>query len=147
MFVLCVVSPCGFVDRYQRFGGAYCLHLQPWRCEQYVPPKCWYLSATPHGVTTQRASFNTTDTVLYRRRFQFARVLLHSCTVSYLRFEPAESPLARHLVSTAALPAAPGTRPLVLLENVTRHSRWIGCLFNDAISAGKCWLPICRVAL
>jgi hypothetical protein len=29
--------------RYQRFGGKYCLHLQPRRWRQYVPPKRWYL--------------------------------------------------------------------------------------------------------
>jgi hypothetical protein len=30
MLVFWVVTPCELVDRHQRFGGAYCLHLQGW---------------------------------------------------------------------------------------------------------------------
>jgi hypothetical protein len=30
MHLFWVVTPCGFVDRYQRFGETYCLHLQGW---------------------------------------------------------------------------------------------------------------------
>jgi hypothetical protein len=28
--------------------------LQSWRWRQCVPPKCWYLPTSPHGVTTQK---------------------------------------------------------------------------------------------
>jgi hypothetical protein len=28
MLVFWVVTPCGFVGRYKRFGGIYCIHLQ-----------------------------------------------------------------------------------------------------------------------
>jgi hypothetical protein len=28
MLVFWIVTPCGLVGRYQRFGGTYCLHLQ-----------------------------------------------------------------------------------------------------------------------
>jgi hypothetical protein len=31
-------------------------HLQRWRWRQYVPPKCWCLSASPHAVTTQKTN-------------------------------------------------------------------------------------------
>jgi hypothetical protein len=41
----------GLVGLYQRFGEAYCLHLQGWR--QYVSPKRWYLPTSPQGVTSQ----------------------------------------------------------------------------------------------
>jgi uncharacterized membrane protein YqjE len=40
MLVIWVVTPCGLVGRYQRFGQTYCLHLQvciitiAWRWEQ-----------------------------------------------------------------------------------------------------------------
>jgi hypothetical protein len=30
MLVFWVATPSGRVDRYQRFGGTYCLHLQGW---------------------------------------------------------------------------------------------------------------------
>jgi hypothetical protein len=29
-----IVTPCGLVGRYHRFGGTYCLHLEPW--EKFV---------------------------------------------------------------------------------------------------------------
>jgi hypothetical protein len=35
----------GLVDRYQHFGGTYCLHLQG-----------WFLPASAHGVTTQKVN-------------------------------------------------------------------------------------------
>jgi hypothetical protein len=28
--------------------------IKPWRWQQYIPPKRWYLPAGPHGVTTQK---------------------------------------------------------------------------------------------
>jgi hypothetical protein len=34
MIMFWAVTPCGLVDRYQRFGGKYCLHLQGWRWKQ-----------------------------------------------------------------------------------------------------------------
>jgi hypothetical protein len=34
-----VVTPCGLVGRYQRFGETYWLHLQPRRWRHYVSPK------------------------------------------------------------------------------------------------------------
>jgi hypothetical protein len=46
------VTQCELVDRYQRFGDTYSLHLQGWRWGQYVPLKRWYLPISPHGVTT-----------------------------------------------------------------------------------------------
>jgi hypothetical protein len=48
-----IVTPCGLVDRYQRFGETYCLHIWGWRRWQYVYPKCWYVPTSLHGVTTQ----------------------------------------------------------------------------------------------
>jgi hypothetical protein len=29
MLVFWIVTPCGLIGRYQRFGETYCLHLQP----------------------------------------------------------------------------------------------------------------------
>jgi hypothetical protein len=40
MLVFCVVTPCGLIGRYQRFGDTYCFHLQCLLSSQY-------------GVTTQ----------------------------------------------------------------------------------------------
>jgi hypothetical protein len=56
MLVFWVVTPCGLVGRYQRFGGTYRLHLQGWRRRQYDPPKGWYAPMSPHGVTTQKTN-------------------------------------------------------------------------------------------
>jgi hypothetical protein len=57
--VFWVVTPCGLVGRYQRFGGTHCHHLQHFgRLLQYVPPKRWYIPTSPHGVTTQKTSIN-----------------------------------------------------------------------------------------
>jgi hypothetical protein len=36
MFVFWVVTPCGLVSRYERFGETYCLQLQGWS-QPYVP--------------------------------------------------------------------------------------------------------------
>jgi hypothetical protein len=46
------------MDSYQRFGETYCPHIQPWGRRQYVPPKRWYLSTNPRGVTTQKININ-----------------------------------------------------------------------------------------
>jgi hypothetical protein len=67
------VTPWNLVDRYQRFGGTYCLHLQgrlvdtnvlermlappsgqTWRRKQQIPPKCWNLFTTPKGITSNK---------------------------------------------------------------------------------------------
>jgi hypothetical protein len=42
MSVFWVVTLCGLVSRYQRFGGTYCLHFQPWRLTEWV--------LTPYGL-------------------------------------------------------------------------------------------------
>jgi hypothetical protein len=31
---------------------------QPWRRKQYVPPKCWHLPTSPHGVITQKTNID-----------------------------------------------------------------------------------------
>jgi hypothetical protein len=56
--VFWVVTQCGLVGRYQRFGGTYCLHLQPWRWMQYVSPKRFYRLTSPHGATTQNINID-----------------------------------------------------------------------------------------
>jgi hypothetical protein len=33
-------------------------HLQPWRWRYYVPPKCWYLPTSPHGITSQKINID-----------------------------------------------------------------------------------------
>jgi hypothetical protein len=50
--VFWIVTPCGIVVGYQRFGGPCCLHLQG----EMKAPKRWYPSTTLHGVTTQKTS-------------------------------------------------------------------------------------------
>jgi hypothetical protein len=58
MLVFWIVKPCGFVGRYQSFGGTYCLNLHDWKWRQYVPSKRWYLPTSPHGVETQKANID-----------------------------------------------------------------------------------------
>jgi hypothetical protein len=74
MLVFWVVTPCGFIGRYQCSGGTYCLHFQRWRWRQYVSPKLgiyiwvhrdededsmflwnitYLLPSSPHGITPQ----------------------------------------------------------------------------------------------
>jgi hypothetical protein len=56
MMFVWVLAPCRLVGRCQRFGEAYCLHLQetkPERCRQHVSPKRWHLSTRFHGPRTQ----------------------------------------------------------------------------------------------
>jgi hypothetical protein len=49
MLFFCVVTPCGLVDRYQRIGGTYCLHIQG----IMASPIPWNLPKIPHRVTTK----------------------------------------------------------------------------------------------
>jgi hypothetical protein len=47
VLVFWVVTPCRLVRRYQRFGGTYCLHLQPWTWSSMLLRKvylCPYVS-------------------------------------------------------------------------------------------------------
>jgi len=53
VLIFWVVTPYGFVGKYQLYEGTYCFHLHGWRWKQYVSPSGWYLSTSPHGVTTQ----------------------------------------------------------------------------------------------
>jgi hypothetical protein len=43
---------------YMRFEVFTAVKMKIWRWRQYVPPKCWYLPTSPHGVTTRK---NTID--------------------------------------------------------------------------------------
>jgi hypothetical protein len=54
MMIFWIVTPCRLAGRYQRFREAYCLHRHCWRWRQHVSPNCWYLPASPHGITTQK---------------------------------------------------------------------------------------------
>jgi hypothetical protein len=56
------VTPCGLVGRYQRFGETYCFHIQG-----------WYLSASPHGLITQR---NIDITAVRTSNLTF-RIMIH----------------------------------------------------------------------
>jgi hypothetical protein len=51
------------------FGEKYCLHFQGWRWMQYVPPKRWNLSTSPHGVKKQTTNIDiftaVTISILY----------------------------------------------------------------------------------
>jgi hypothetical protein len=53
MVIFRVVTPCGLVGGYQRFGGTYCLYLQSSKWTQYVHLKLGYPHSSPYGVTTQ----------------------------------------------------------------------------------------------
>jgi hypothetical protein len=46
----------------KRFAMTGCLHVQPYRWKQYVPPKCLHLSARPHGVTTHKKTIDMKET-------------------------------------------------------------------------------------
>jgi hypothetical protein len=76
MMFFWVWAPCGLAGRSQRFGEAYCLHLQgwsdhagipwflvwslqPWRWRQYASPKRWLLPASPHGAQIQKNIIKT----------------------------------------------------------------------------------------
>jgi hypothetical protein len=48
MLLYWVVTPCGLIGRYSRFGEIY------WIWRQYVSPKWCYLPTSPHGITTQK---------------------------------------------------------------------------------------------
>lgn len=55
MLVIWVVTPC----RYHRLGGTHSLHIYTWRWDNYIPPKHWYLSTSPHWVTTRKTTIYT----------------------------------------------------------------------------------------
>jgi hypothetical protein len=40
-----------------------------WRRRQYVPPKRWYLTSSPHDVTTHKANMDNTETALHSHKF------------------------------------------------------------------------------
>jgi hypothetical protein len=58
VLVFGVVMPYGLVGRC--FGEMCCLHIQPWRWRQYVPPKRWYLPTSPRDVTALKTSIDST---------------------------------------------------------------------------------------
>jgi hypothetical protein len=51
-FVFPVVTPCEFLDRYNRLIGTYCLHFQGWRL--YITFESSYLRTGLHSVTAQK---------------------------------------------------------------------------------------------
>jgi hypothetical protein len=53
ILVFCDVKPYGFVSKYQRFGGEYCLHLQLSRWRQY---ERWYLPTSAHDAVTKKSA-------------------------------------------------------------------------------------------
>jgi hypothetical protein len=40
---------------HHRFRGTFHLHLLPWRWQELVPPRQWYIYVTLHSVTSQKA--------------------------------------------------------------------------------------------
>jgi hypothetical protein len=82
MLVFRVVTPCGLVGRYQRFGKTH--SLQPWRWREYVSPKRWYLLASTHRTTTQKTNIDvfTAVTTLRDVRFKGDYVLFHVSILS-----------------------------------------------------------------
>jgi hypothetical protein len=48
-----VVTRCGFVDSYQRFGWTYYGFLQGWKCRQYVSSQRCYVPTSPQWATIQ----------------------------------------------------------------------------------------------
>jgi hypothetical protein len=47
------VWTCRQLAKFQK-KKTYCLQLQPWRCNQYLPPKRWCPCTSPYGVTSKR---------------------------------------------------------------------------------------------
>jgi hypothetical protein len=97
VLVFWVVTPCGLVGRFQRFGETYCPHLQGWS-----PPKRWYLPTSPHGVTTQE---NNTHILIYCHFPGGRKQWKTSITVVVFRpwFEPGTSRI-RHRNANRSIP-------------------------------------------
>jgi hypothetical protein len=53
LFLFWVVTPCGFVGRYQQFREH---TVSIFRAE--VCPKRWYLPTSPHGIAAQKTNMN-----------------------------------------------------------------------------------------
>jgi hypothetical protein len=77
MLVSWIVTPCGLVSRYRRFGGTSCSHFTT----ETVPPKRWYQPTRPHGVTIQKISpedrgniFIRNDSIYLERLRQNTRI-------------------------------------------------------------------------
>jgi hypothetical protein len=47
MFIFWVVTPCGLIGRYERFGGTYCLHLQGGNVYLHIPPIRFNIGISP----------------------------------------------------------------------------------------------------
>jgi hypothetical protein len=54
VLVFCVVTPCGLVGR------------NPWRCMQYISPKCFYLPRSPNGVITYKVNTDSINATSIR---------------------------------------------------------------------------------
>jgi hypothetical protein len=61
-----VVTPCGLVDGYKRFGEKHAVSIFRTEMEEvedgdstYVSPKRWYLPTSPYDVTIQKNNIST----------------------------------------------------------------------------------------
>jgi len=87
-----VVTPCSIVVGYQCFGGLFCLHLKGevngmgkgWRQRQQGPPKCWYIIATLHGITTQKTWTRLEQKTVHRHSPVIWKLLLLPTSVMLL---------------------------------------------------------------
>jgi hypothetical protein len=84
-----VVTPCSLVCRYHRFGGTYCIPLQPWRWRYYVSSERWNLPTSLHESTVFILNPEAEDSMFLRKLGIYLRVYtsLHESTVFILNHE------------------------------------------------------------
>jgi hypothetical protein len=79
MLFFWVLAPCRLVGGRQSFGETYCLHLQPWKCRQYVSPKRWHVPMSLQGTKTPNIILTAVKT---SNRTRFVRTQRQA--ISYL---------------------------------------------------------------
>jgi hypothetical protein len=64
--------------------------LQPQRCRQNVPPKCWYPSTGPEGITAQ---MTTTDIFTAAKTSNYKQYMSYNFLISYVLHISSPEPL------------------------------------------------------
>jgi hypothetical protein len=83
MLFFWVVTTCGLVGRYQRFGETYCLHLQLWRVRTSSQPRITTTESSPPSEPLSSLDDFWFEDI--ERLMDFVSVLPSTITVSYLQ--------------------------------------------------------------